>query len=84
MAIGTDPSDKDSLAELLKDIQSLDLADVDPEALREAEDEATQWVLDRLKGKTIAKATLEDRRIVLETQDGDRYFFYGFMGSGHP
>jgi hypothetical protein len=82
MAIGTDPSGKDSLEELLKDIETLDLADVDPDALREAEDEATQWVLDRLAGKTIAKAVLEDRRIVIETQDGNRYFFYGFMGSG--
>jgi len=82
MAIGTDPSGKDSLEELLKDIETLDLADVDPDALREAEDEATQWVLDRLAGKTIAKAELSDRRIVIETQDGNRYFFYGFMGSG--
>jgi len=84
MAIGTDPSDKDSIEELLKDIETLDLADVDPAALREAEDEATRWVLERLTGKTIAKAVLEDRRIVIETEDGNRYFFYGFMGSGRP
>ena len=84
MAIGTDPSGSDSIAALLKDIETLDLADVDPEALREAEDSATEWVLDTLQGKTIARAILEDRRIVLETQDGNRYFFYGFMGSGSP
>jgi hypothetical protein len=25
---------------------------------------------------------MEDRRIVIETDDGNRYFFYGFIGSG--
>jgi hypothetical protein len=26
---------------------------------------------------------MEETRIVIETGDGNRYFFYGFMGSGH-
>ncbi|HMD01729.1 MAG TPA: hypothetical protein VKG44_02070 [Candidatus Baltobacteraceae bacterium] len=55
--------------------------EIDADALREAEFEQTQGILDTLAGKTIAKATLEDTRIVVETSDGNRYFFYGFMGS---
>jgi hypothetical protein len=50
--------------------------------LRAAEFEQTQSILDTLLGKTISEATIEDTRIVIETSDGNRYFFYGFMGSG--
>jgi hypothetical protein len=84
MATGTDPADKDSFADLLRDIAELDLQDVDSDALREAEYEQTRWILDELAGKTIKAAEVADRRIVIETQDGNRYFFYGFMGSGPP
>ncbi len=82
MAIGTesaDPMDGASLEELLRDLK-----DIDPDALREAEFEQTRWVLDELAGKTIRGATIEDTRIVVETSDGNKYFFFGFMGSGHP
>ncbi len=84
MATGTDPADKDSFAALIRDIAEIDLQDVDSDALRDAEYEQTRWVLDELAGKTIKAAEVEDRRIVIETQGGNRYFFYGFMGSGHP
>jgi hypothetical protein len=84
MAIETDPPGPESLDHLLADLQDLNLEDIDPDALREAEFEQTRWVLDELAGKTIAKAELEDTRIVIETNDGNRYFFYGFMGSGRP
>ena len=63
----------------------LDLVEVDPDALREAEFEQIQFVLDDMIGKTIKGASIELKRIVIETNDGNRYFFYGFMGSGgHP
>jgi hypothetical protein len=84
MATGTDSADKDSFSDLLRDIVELDLQDVDSDALREAEYEQTRWVLDELAGKTIKAAEIAERRIVIETQDGNRYFFYGFMGSGAP
>ncbi len=77
MAIGTDPGDHGSLDDLLN------LLEVDPDALREAEFEQTQFILDTLIGKTIKTATIEDTRIVIEVEGGNRYFFYGFMGSGH-
>ena len=80
MAIGTDsvdPMDGASLEELLRDLQ-----DIDPDALREAEFEQTRWVLDGLAGKVIRSASVEETRIVIETSEGNKYFFYGFMGSG--
>ena len=82
--IETDPPGPESLDQLLKDLGDLDLQDIDADSLREAEFEQTRWVLDELAGKTIAKADLEATRIVIETSDGNRYFFYGFMGSGAP
>jgi hypothetical protein len=83
MATESDPPGNGSIEQLLRVLENIDLQDIDPEALREAEFEQTQWVLDELVGKTIAKASMEDTRIVIETGDGNRYFFYGFMGSGH-
>ena|GEM_PF-968452 len=83
MAIGIDPSDHNKIDALLDELAKLDLQDVDPEGLREAEMEQTRWILDTLVGKTIVRADLEDTRIVIETGDGNRYFFYGFMGGGH-
>ncbi len=61
----------------------LNLLEVDPDALREAEFAQTQFILDTLVGKTIKAAEIEDTRIVIETSEGNRYFFYGFMGGGH-
>jgi hypothetical protein len=57
------------------------LLEIDPDALREAEFAQAQAILDTLVGETIASATMEDRRIVVETKSGNRYFFYGFMGN---
>jgi len=59
----------------------LNLLEIDPEALREAEFAQAQSILDTLVGETIASATMEDNRIVVETTSGNRYFFYGFMGN---
>jgi hypothetical protein len=83
MAIESDPPGNGSIEQLLKELENIDLKDIDPDALREAEFEQTQWVLDELVGKTIVKAAVEATRIVIETSEGNRYFFYGFMGSGH-
>ncbi len=74
---GDDLTAKDRVDDLLAR-----LMEVDPEALRQAEFEQTQAILDTLVGKTIKSATIEDRRIVVETTDGNRYFFFGFMGGG--
>jgi len=86
MAIGTEtnPDDKGKLDALLKDIVDLDLQDIDADSLREAEFEQTRWVLEEMTGKTIARAYIEATRIVVETHDGNRYFFFGFMGAGGP
>jgi hypothetical protein len=83
MAIGTGASsDHDKIDDLLDAIANLDLHDIDPDALREAENEQTRWILATLVGKTIVRADLEDSRVVVETGEGNRYFFYGFMGGG--
>jgi len=57
------------------------LLEIDPDALREAEFAQAQAILDTMVGETIAAASMEDRRIVIETTSGNRYFFYGFMGN---
>ena len=63
----------------------LNLLAIDPDALRAAEFAQAQAILDTLVGQTIAAASMEDRRIVVRTANGNRYFFYGFMGnSGAP
>ncbi len=84
MAIGTetDPADPGKIEALLRDIEDLDLQDIDADSLREWEFEQIRSVLDHLNGKTIRSASLEDTRIVIETTDGNRYFFFGFMGGG--
>jgi hypothetical protein len=60
----------------------LQLIEVEPDALREAEFLQAQAILETLIGKTITHAELEDTRIVITTSEGNRYFFYGFLGSG--
>jgi hypothetical protein len=59
----------------------LNLLEIDPDALREAEFMQAQAILDTLVGQTIASASMEDRRIVVRTTTGNRYFFYGFIGN---
>jgi hypothetical protein len=57
------------------------LIEVEPDALREAEFLQAQAILETMQGKTIASAQLEDTRIVITTADGNKYFFYGFLGN---
>ena len=59
----------------------LHLIEVEPDALREAEFLQAQAILDTMAGKTIASAEMEERRIVVQTSDGNKYFFYGFLGN---
>jgi hypothetical protein len=69
--------------EKISDISDLiNLMEIEPDALREAEFVQAQAILETMIGKTIVTATMEDTRIVIETVDGNRYFFYGFMGAG--
>ncbi|HZT13432.1 MAG TPA: hypothetical protein VFA29_11540 [Candidatus Baltobacteraceae bacterium] len=58
----------------------LHLIEVEPDALREAEFLQAQAILETMVGKTIAAADLEETRIVITTSDGNKYFFYGFLG----
>lgn len=60
----------------------LNLIEVEPDALREAEFLQAQAILEELVGKTITAADLEETRIVITTSDGNKYFFYGFLGQG--
>jgi hypothetical protein len=59
----------------------LELIEVEPDALREAEFLQAQGILQNLIGQTVTAAEIEDTRIVITTADGNRYFFYGFLGS---
>jgi len=63
----------------------LELIEVEPDALREAEFMQAPAILETLVGKTVSAAEIQDTRIVVTTSDGNRYFFYGFLGeSGEP
>ncbi|HEX8806883.1 MAG TPA: hypothetical protein VF741_08030 [Candidatus Aquilonibacter sp.] len=61
----------------------LELIEVEPDALREAEFLQVQAILETLVGKSITAAEVQDTRIVITTADGNRYYFYGFLGSGN-
>lgn len=61
----------------------LELIEVEPDALREAEFLQAQAILETLVGKSITAAEVQDTRIVITTDDGNRYYFYGFLGSGN-
>jgi hypothetical protein len=58
--------------------------DIEPEALRAAEFMQAQTALDRMVGRKVTAARIEETRIVVETDDGSKYFFYGFMGEDTP
>jgi hypothetical protein len=62
----------------------LELIEVEPDALREAEFLQAQAILETLIGKTVQAAEIDDTRIVITTSDGNRYFFYGFLGESSP
>jgi hypothetical protein len=65
---------KDRIDELL------DLIEVEPDRLRAAEFLNAQAVLESLAGKTVASATVEETRVTIATDEGQRYYFYGFLG----
>lgn len=58
----------------------LHLIEVEPDALREAEFMQAQAILETMIGKKVAGAELEETRIVITMEDGNKYFFYGFLG----
>lgn len=64
----------------MNDLQTSDLLDIDPDALREAEKVFAQGILDTMAGKQVMQAVYEDTRVVIIMKDGSEYFFYGFMG----
>jgi hypothetical protein len=78
MGTGPEPAGRTTIEDLERLLANLE--EIDPDALREEEIAETQRMLNDLKGKTIKRATMEPKRIVVETTDGNRYFFYGFMG----
>jgi hypothetical protein len=82
MSTGPEPAAHQTIEDLERLLANL--VDIDPEALREEELQETLAMLDTLEGKTIRRATYERNRIVVETSDGNRYFFYGFIGGGEP
>lgn len=69
----------------VSDVQTSDLLDIDPDALREAERVFAQGILDTMAGKQVLRAIYEDTRVVVVMSDGSEYYFYGFMGEsrGH-
>lgn len=77
---GADLSKPGNIDSLLEEITNLNLHDIDPELLQTAEFSQIQWVLDQMSNKTIKDAYVENNRIVIETSDGNRFFFFGFMG----
>lgn len=58
--------------------------DIEPDALREAELMQAREFLRELVGRRIADVRVEDTRISVQSEDGTRYFFYGFMGTSLP
>ncbi len=64
----------------VSDLQTSDLLDIDPDALREAERVFAQGILDTMSGKQVLRAVYEDTRVVVVMSDGSEYYFYGFMG----
>ena len=58
----------------------LQIIEAEPEGLRAAEFFQAQEILQRLVGKTVTGAAVEDTRIVITVGDGTRYHFYGFLG----
>ena len=55
------------------------LLQVDATALQEESLEETQSMLDGLQGKTIGYVRAEKRRIVIETTEGNRFYFGGLL-----
>jgi hypothetical protein len=64
----------------MDNVTDLDSFEIDPDGLREAEFAQAQAILDTLVGKVVTSAELQETRIEIRTEDGNAYFFYGFMG----
>jgi hypothetical protein len=79
------PRDDDFLEAMNDRINELlHLIEVEPDALREAEFLQAQAILEEMIGKTVVAAEVEETRIAIATSDGNKYFFYGFLGGvGH-
>ena len=59
----------------------LHLVEAEADGMREAEFLQLEAILATLAGKTIVRAGIEDTRIVIETDDGKRHAFYGYLGA---
>jgi hypothetical protein len=59
----------------------IELLEAEPDGLRTAEFLQAQALLRGLAGKRVADAAVEETRVVVTTEDGCRYYFYGFLGS---
>ncbi|MDQ2992569.1 MAG: hypothetical protein M3R30_07115 [Candidatus Eremiobacteraeota bacterium] len=60
----------------------LHLIEAEPGASREAEFLQAQAILETMIGKTVASAEIDETGIVVTTNKGNKYFFYGILGSG--
>ncbi len=59
----------------------LNLLEIDPDALREAEFAQAQAILDTMVGETISSASMEDRRIVGKPPTGTATSFTASWGT---
>jgi hypothetical protein len=57
------------------------LRKIDAEALADEAVEETQSILNALQGKTVGFVIAEKRRIVIETTDGNRFYFSGMASA---
>lgn len=57
------------------------LRKIDAEALADESVEETQSILNALQGKTVGFVLAEKRRIVIETTDGNRFYFSGIASA---
>jgi len=58
-----------------------DLRRVDADALADEALAETQSILNALQGKTVGIVVAEKRRIVIETTDGNRFYFSGMASA---
>lgn len=61
----------------------LHLVEAEADGMREAEFLQLESILATLTGRTIVRAGIERTRIVIETDDGKRHAFYGYLGAPH-
>lgn len=61
--------------------QLLRLVEAETDGLREAEFLQLRTRLESLVGRSIVRAGIDDTRILVETDDGKRHAFYGYLGA---